>query len=361
MSRSVFAAGTLLAALFLGGCATNPRFATETPSEKITGEAVCEVPQHWKALALEGVDAQSLKSARQVQIKIPAQWVGDALGWFVESAEDSRSMEHFPRYAWQTLVIDGSNGKKRFFPAIMKNPLTLPYLTVVLHDSESAAGQEVQAYVLSGAQTKLLTATGDVLALPKAKDCLGLVDAEFLKSFPSSVALSQASARLVASIQADFPKSASLDDGKVYSLSQLAMNKKVIGDLRQVTPDERAAERGATIAVSPFSPVPTIVTGAIALGQRVFGEERYVGPFGERQYSPPEAKAALLKMTRGYNSLKRELEGMAGVPYSADLSFRLDFDGRKSGWEIGELLAFQVEEAWERLERLKERARSRKR
>ncbi|MGB4833620.1 MAG: hypothetical protein WBP40_01160 [Candidatus Moraniibacteriota bacterium] len=360
MLQKSFVAGMLLAMLFLGGCATNPRFATETPSGKITGEAACEVPQHWKALALEGVDTRSLTDAVVVQVRIPAQWIGDALGWFVESAEDSHSQQHVPRYAWSALVTDGQNGEKQFFPAIMKNPLTTPYLTVVINDPEVKAGQEREVYVLSGAYTRLLTTSGDRSTLPRVKDCLRLVDAEFYRSFPSRAVMSVAPAKLITSIRADFPQQSRQSDGKVYSLSPMALNPKVVGSLRQVTAGERAAERGATIAFSPISWVPTVVTGGIALGQMAFGEERYAGPFGERMYSAPEAKAALTRMMRGYNSLKGELETILRIPYSDDLSLRLDFEGRKSGWEIGEVLAFQIEEAWTVLERLKERAQSRR-
>ena len=55
------------------GCATNPHFKTELPSSKIVGEDVCEVPQHWKALALEGVDTRSLSRAVVVQVRIPSE------------------------------------------------------------------------------------------------------------------------------------------------------------------------------------------------------------------------------------------------------------------------------------------------
>lgn len=361
MSRKFSVAGILLAMLFLGGCATNSRFATETPSAHITGEAVCEVPQHWKALALEGVDTRLLAQATVVQVKVPAEWVGDALGWFVESAEDSRSMQHYPRHVWQALVIDGSNGEKRFFPAIMKNPLTSPYLTVVINDPAVKANQGLHVYVPSGAYTKLLTVSGERLMLPRSKDCLGLVNAEFVRDFPSRAVTVTAPAKTITSIRADFSKSSLQSDGKVYSLSPIVLTPKVVGDLRQVTAGERLAERGATISVNPISAIPTVVSGVIIAGQAAFGEERYVGPFGERLYTPQEAKAALVQMTRGYNSLKRELEMIVGVPYSADLSLRLDFEGRKSGWEIGEMLAFQIEDAWTVLDRLKERAQTRRR
>lgn len=353
----VILAGLVLA--FMAGCATNnPRFQTETPSDQITGEKVCEVPQHWKALALEGVDTRKLTQATVVQIRIPAEWIGDALGWFVER-DDGRAMEHYPRYVWQTIMVDGS-GKQLRFPAIMKNPLIAPYLTVVINDPTVRPSQEAMAYVLSGAHTKLLTVAGDRLALPHSQDCLKLVDAEFIRSFPSQAVVSVAPERLLAGIRADFTKPSLQSDGQVYSIHPMALNKSVVGDLRQVTRGERTMERGATIAVSPVSPLPTLISGGVALAFHVLSEERYAGPFGERLYSSLEAKAALGRMTRSYNVYKRELETVLGVPYSAELVLHLDFAGQKSGWEIGDMLALQVEAAWKVLERLQERAQYRR-
>lgn len=347
--------GLVLAVLVLGGCATpNPRFETVTPSSQITGEARCEPPQHWKALALEGVDTRSLTQASVVQIRIPAEWIGDALGWFVEG-DDSHTLQHYPRYTWQALVIDERTGKQQWFSAIMKNPLTSPYLTVLITDPNIRAGQEVQVYVPSGAYTKLLTTAGDRLRLPSGKDCLGLVDAAFVRSFPSRAVTSQAPAQLLASIRADFSKPSLQSDGKVYSLNPLVLNRHAIGDLRQVTKGERLMENGATVAVSPVSPWPTVISLGVAAGSYFLSKERYVGPFGERMYSSLEAQAALGRITRNYNVLKHELERRAGVSRSRDLSIHLDFSGHKAGWEIGEMIALQVEAAWAMLDRLEGR------
>lgn len=353
----VFLAGLVLA--FMAGCATNnPRFETTTSSSQITGERVCEVPQHWKALALEGVDTRKLTQATVVQVRIPAEWIGDALGWFVER-EDGRAFEHYPRYTWQTIVIE-ENGRQLHFPAVMKNPLIVPYLTVVISDPSVQAGKGVAAYVLSSAHTKLLTTAGDRLSLPKGQDCLDLVNTEFIRTFPSQAVTIKAPERLLAGIRGDFSKPSLQSDGKVYSLHPMALNKSVVTDLRQVTRGERVMERGATIAVSPISPIPTLISGGVALASYAFSEERYVGPFGERLYTSLEAQAALGRMTRSYNSYKRELETILGVPYSNDLVLHLDFEGRKSGWEIGELLTLQVEAAWMVMERLEERAKHRR-
>lgn len=352
----VFLAGLVLA---LAGCATNnPRFNTVTPASHITGEKVCEVPQHWKALALEGVNTQTLTEAMVVQIRIPAEWIGDALGWFVES-EDGRAMEHYPRYTWQTIVMDGE-GKQFHFPAIMKNPLVEPYMTVVINGHQFKPRQDVTVYVLSGAHTKLLTVTGDRLTLPRNQDCLKVVDAAFTRSFPSRAVTSRAPVQLLAGIRSDFSKPSLQSDGLAYSIHPMVLRKNVVGDLRQVTRGERAMERGATIAVSPFSPIPTLISGGVALASYALSEERYVGPFGERLYSSPEARAVLGRMTRSYNAYKQWLETTLGVPYSGDLTFHLDFDGQKSGWEIGGILALQVEAAWKVLERLQERVQYRR-
>lgn len=343
------------------GCATNPRFADDTlPASHITGEKVCEVPQHWKALALQGVNTKTLEKASVVQVRVPPEWVGDALGWFVEG-EETRTMEQYPRYIWQALVINERTGKKQFFSAIMKNPLISPVLTVIITDPEIRGGEELNVYVLSGAYTKLLTVSGDMLQLPSGKDCLGLVDAEFLRMFPSKARAVEvrdtgAGAGLLAGIRGDFPTPTLQSDGQVYSLNSMALNRKVAGDLRQVTPKERLAESGVKI---PFPPEP--VTLGI-LGVQVLynaNNEKYAGPFGERLYSAGEANAALKRYLRGYNALKGDLEIRLGVTPSESVSFDLDFSGRKSGWEIGEGLAWRVQELWQQLNPLKERVQSR--
>lgn len=336
------------------GCATNVRFAGDTlPSGRITGEKVCEVPQGWKASALQGIDTRSLTKATVVQVKVPPEWMGDSLGWFVEGAEE-RTLEHYPRHVWQALVID-QRGKKQFVPAIMRNPLESPVLTVVITDPEVQAGDEVSVYVPSGAYTKLLTTTGDMLRLPNGKDCLGLVDVEFLRSFPSPAVTLQASESLLTGIRRDYSKPSLQSDGVVYSIDPMVLNPRVVGALRQVRQGERIAERGMPIAFPPG--IGTAISIGVALAST--GDDEYAGPFGERQYSPPEVVAALARPLRGYNSLKERLEITLGLPATREASIRLDFEGRKSGWEIGEMMASQVTPLWETLSRLKERFLSR--
>lgn len=351
----VILAGLILA---LAGCATNnPRFQTETPSDQITGEKVCEVPQHWKALALEGVDTRKLTQATVVHVRIPAEWIGDALGWFV-AGEDTRLLDHYPRLSWTALVTN-RDGKQFRFPAVIKNPLVAPYLTVVMNDQLVRPGEKVTVYVPSGAVTRLLTTAGDRLRLSSGQDCLEMVTTEFIRTFPSELIARSASTALLTEIRTDFPRPGLHDDGKIYANHRL-VNRYVVGDLRQVNRVERTAERGAPVALSPLTPIPTAITGIVNLGAHVLSEERYAGPFGERLYSATEARAALTSMLRGYNRERRDLEQKAGVPYSSDLSFNLDFEGRKSGWEIGEMIALQVEEAWKVLGRLQERAQYRR-
>lgn len=349
-SRILRALCAIVVAL-LTGCATNVRFAgDELPSGSITGEKVCEVPQHWKALALQGVDTRSLTKATVVQVRIPPEWIGDALGWFVEG-EETRTVEQYPRFTWQALVID-QRGKQQFFPAIMKNPLTSPVLTIIIPLGRGMpAGEEVDVYVPSGAYTKLLTTTGEMLRLPKAKDCLGLVDAEFVRSFPSRARVLEASESLLASIRADFPKPSLQDDGLVYSHSVLGLNKQVVGDLRQVTQGERIAERGMSVAIP--SVIGTAISVTMALAST--GNDEYVGPFGERSYSAGEANVALGRYLRGYNTLKNDLEYQLGIPSSPDVPSNLNYSGRKSGWEVGEEVVPRVKALWESLNHLKER------
>lgn len=362
LQRITFAAGTLLAALILGGCATNVRFNTETPTSNITGEPVCEVPQHWKALTLEAVNTQVLTDARVVQIRIPAEWIGDALGWFVEKVGDSNSMQHFPRLTWKAFYIEPHTGEKRFFPASMLNPLTNPYLTGLITDPSIKAGQVLQVYVLSGAHTKLLTATGERPTLPDSLNCLRDVNADYSRLVPSPVLVETATAMLLESIRRHFPKPGEYEDGVIYSSSRLALSSpKVVGDIRRVTRAERTAKRGAELVVFLGSPVPTVISGVVNGVAHVSSQGgEYFGPFGERLYSPPELKAALREMTKEYNMRKRDLERKLGVPYSSDLTLYLDLERPRSGWEIGEMLALQVEEAWRVLERLKERTMSRR-
>lgn len=332
------------------GCATNARFTGDTlPSGKITGEQQCEVPQGWKASALQGVDTRFLTKATVVQVPVPPQWIGDALGWFVEGAEE-RTLEPYPRHVWQALVID-QRGKKQFVPAIMRNPLESPVLTVVITDPEMRAGEEVNVYVPSGASTKLLTMTGDMLRLPAGKDCLGLVDADFVRSFPSQATVLQASESLLSSIRRDYSKPSLQSDGVVYSIDPLVLNPDVVGTTRHVTQGERIAARGLPIAIPPGP--GTVISVGIALAST--GGDQYFGPFGERQYSAPEAHAALARSLRGYNTLKERLEVALRLRTSRNATIHFDFDGRKSGWEIGEGIAPQVSELWEKLNRLKER------
>lgn len=343
------------------GCATNRQFADDKlPATHISGEDVCQLPQSWKALALSGVDTRSLTKARVVQIKIPAEWVGDTLGWFVEG-EDTRTSEQYPRYGWQVLEVNEHTGEKRFFPAVMENPLTFPVLTVLITDPSVQDGQELNVYVLSGAHTKLLTVSGDMLRLFPGKGCLEMVNGEFVRMFPSKARAVEiketgAGARLLARIRKDFATSARLSVDEVYSLHSMALNPRVVGSLRQVTRTERTKERGAPIAVSLVAPVQSLlISGGVVLFQHLSSDELYAGPFGERQYSAPEAEVALKRYLRDYNMQRRELETRLGIPSSDDTPFNLDFDGRKSGWEIGEGLAPRIRELWQELNRLKER------
>jgi hypothetical protein len=340
----------------LAGCATNRQFADDKlPATHISGEEFCQLPQSWKALALSGVDTQSLTRARVVQIKIPAEWVGDTLGWFVEG-EDTRTSEQYPRYGWQALVVNERTGEKRFFPAVMENPLTFPVLTVIITDPSVQDGEELNVYVSSGAHTKLLTVSGETLRLFPGKGCLEMVDSEFVRQFPSKaraieITENGAGARLLARLRKDFTTPARFSVDEVYSLHSMALNPRVVGDLRQVTLRERTAERGLPLS---FPPGPGT---AISLGVAFYhaSDERYTGPFGERQYSAPEASVALKRYLRAYSLQRRELETRLRIPSSGDHSFNLDFDGRKSGWEIGEGLAPRIRELWQELNQLKER------
>lgn len=343
----------------LTGCATNPRFATELPSNQISGENVCEVPQHWKALALPDVDTRKLSRVVIAQVKIPPEWIGDALGWFVES-QDNRSdtYTHYPRYVWDALMVNQPTGEKKIFPAIMttRNPLISRYLTVVITDPAIRGGEELDVYLLSGAHTKLLTVSGDMHWLPAGKGCLDGVDAEFLRTYPSKVQVLEvkkdvgAGAKFLSRIQMDYPQPSLQSDGTVYSISPMALNPQVVGDLRQVTLRERIAERGMPIVIPP-NPMT-----AVTLGMAFYGasQERYTGPFGERLYTAMEAEAALAQALRDYNGLRHEREEQLGLPFSENASLSFDFSGRKSGWEIGQGIAYQVSEMWEELDHLKE-------
>jgi|GEM_PF-4125006 len=343
-----------LVCVAFAGCATNVRFAgDELPSGKITGEEQCQVPQHWKALALQGVDTRSLEAATIVQVEIPPEWVGDTLGWFVEGEED-RTMEQYPRQTWQAIVID-QRGKKRFFPAVMKNPLTSRVLSVLIPGAVIPAGETVTVYVPSGAYTKLLTTTGEMLRLPSGKDCLGLVNEDFVRSFPSPAQVLPAGDSLIAALRADFPKSSRQRDGVVYSHSLLGLNKQVIGDLRQVTQGERIAQRG--LQINPLNLVGTGI--GVGITMVMTASDHYVGPFGERQYSVSEMQAALGRYLKAYNASKERLEIALAIPIESNATIRLDFSGRKSGWEIGALVAPQVSVLWEALDQLKERFLSR--
>lgn len=357
MKSRIFRALCAIVVALLTGCATNVRFAgDQLPSGKITGEQACEVPQHWKALALQGVDTRSLTKATVVQVRIPPEWIGDALGWYVESDLDEKTMVHYPRLSWQALVVD-RHGKQHVFPAAMRNPLDpaqsqgVPVLTVLIPNGVIPAGEEVTVYVPSGAYTKLLTTGGDLLRLPVGKDCLGLVNAEFVRSFPSRATVLLAGESLLASIRVDFPTPSLQDDGLVYSHNLMGLNPQVVGNLRQVNREERIGERGAY--GSPLDPVGTAIGAGIAI--IATSEDKYVGPFGERLYSSGEALAALGNYLKGYNTLKEKLERTLGIPSIGNAVIHLDYSGRKSGWVIGEMIAPQVTVLWETLDQLKAR------
>lgn len=348
LTRLILAMITCVA---FAGCTVIPRMTgDELPSGSLTGEKVCEVPQHWKALALTGVDTQKLQKATVIQVRIPPEWIGDALGWFVESDQDDRAMEHYPRSTWPALVID-QRGKQQFFPAVMKNPLTSPVSTVIIPEGVIPAGEEVTVYVLSGAYTKLLTMTGDMLRLPAGKDCLGLVDAEFVRMFPSQATVMSVDERLLGKIREDFPLVTKQDDGVYYSHSRLGFNEQVAGDMRRVRHGERMAEKGVHIA--PLNPAGTGI--GIGVTAMMTADDAYFGPFGERLYSASEAQTAFRHYLRGFNTLQEQLAVALDDTPARSANIRLEFTGRKSGWEIGEMAASQVLVLWETMDLLKAR------
>lgn len=344
----------------LAGCASNPQFKTELRSGKITGEGVCELPQHWKALALEGVDTDKLSRATVVQIKAPPEWLGDTLGWFV-AAEDDRSLEHYPRQTWQAMVVDDVTGEKKFFPAVMKNPLASPFITVILPPQTAKNGEVKNVYVLSGARTKLLTVSGDLLPLRLGKDCLAVVDAEFLRSYPSTAQAvelderGEFGGRFFASLRGDYPKRALQPDGTIFSINPAVLNRRAVGDLRQVTWGERAKERGFQLPI-PYTAVGTIGLGiSVGIASYRASKEIYVGPYGEREYTAEEARAALKKPLREYSRLLRDLQGHVGVRQDQeDVSMQMEFEGRKTGWEIGWDMTSRVKEMRKAIERLED-------
>jgi len=256
-------------------------------------------------------------------------------------------------------MVNQRTGEMKFYPAVMKNPLVSPYFSVVITDPVVQDGDELNVYVLSGAHTKLLTVSGDMLWLAAGKDCLGRVNTEFLQVYPSKVRGLEVlrdvgkDPKLLSGIQTDFPDPSLQSDGKVYSVNRLALNPQVIGDLRQVTLSERIAERGLPIVIPPG------IATAVTVGVALYGasQERYTGPFGERLYSAKEAEAALKQSLRGYNGLRHEIEEQLGTPSSENVSLNFDFSGRKPGWEIGQEIAYQVSEMWKELYYLKELVR----
>lgn len=346
----------LFTVTFLYGCAApHPQMAmgTDLPPQKITGEKVCEVPQHWKSQALQGLDTRKpITSGTIAQFEMAPELIGDALGMFVESEDSTqREYDHYPRWTWPVLFVNATGGQ-RMYSAVSKNPLRSRYLTAVIPDlrkSEVAAGH---LYLLSGAMTKIFTAQGIGLPLPIGVDCLKGIDAEFIRNFqskPERLADAWAYPEITDRIRQDFPRTSFPGDGNTYALAETAWNPKFTGSLRQVTDEERSAERGHQIIVLPFG-LPTL---ASFFGGKIVAtlNQVHFGPFGERAYSAYEAGEALRNRLVRYRTALDALEKQLGVK-NGPPEFVLAFSGKKSGWEIGEELAPTVREFWERYEAL---------
>lgn len=350
----------LLFALFvvatLQGCATNPRFETSLPSESLSGEKVCEVPQHWKALALSGVNTMELSRATIVQVKMPAEWVGDSLGWAVPVGE--REVKYLPRLVWTAMLVT-SSGEKRFYPAISKNPLINPYLTVVIPDLTVREVEGRALVILSGAQTKALTTKGEIVSLRSDKDCISALDSEFFREFPSvvrgAVDVRGKDSAILRDLQKSFPWPIQLEQS--YSLHSEIISPEVMGDVRQVTFGERFREQGGGRITFPLG-VGTLINNGVPAVLAI--EERYVGPFGERQYTVEEVGMLMANRLKGYTAYVRDLESRLGKKESNVPGFTLAFEGSLSGWTLVRDLVLDIEDMWSRVEDLREAIRNKK-
>ncbi|MDP3957133.1 MAG: hypothetical protein Q8Q10_01355, partial [bacterium] len=326
---------------------------TDLPSQKIAGEKICEVPQHWKSQAVQGLDTRKpIATGTIAQFEMAPELVGDALGMFVEGMDPTqRDYDHYPRFTWPILFVSVT-GEQRMYSAVSKNPLRSRYLTAIIPDmrrSEVAAGH---LYLLSGAMTKIFTAQGAGLPLPIGVDCLKGINAEFIRNFPSKperLADAWAYPEITDRIRQDFPRTSFPGDGNTYALAETAWNPKFTGSLRQVTDDERSAERGHQVVVFP----PGWATIASYFGGKIMAtlNQVHTGPFGERAYSAYEAGEALRNRLVQYHRAFEALEKQLGVKNDPP-DFVLALSGKKSGWEIGQELAPTVRESWERYEAL---------
>lgn len=347
----------IAASAALSGCATNPRFDTSLSSNRISGEGVCEVPQHWKALALEGVRTSDLSRATVVQVAMTPEWIGDALGWPVPI--NDREVRYLPRLVWSALLVTKS-GEQRFYPAIAKSPLINPYFTVVIPDRSAAEVNDGdRIIILSGAHTKALTTKGDTVSLRADKNCISAIDEGFFNDFPSpasgAVDLSGDHA-IIRDIKKKFlwPKRS---DGVVYSVHSDAMSPEVFGDVRQATYGERFRSHGGGKVSLPIGALPAAVVVGNLLNNVVPAvqafDERYVGPFGERQYSAEEAGMILASSFRQYSTYVHDLERRLGreeTPLAAPV---VSFEGSRSGWQIARDLYLDIEDMWSRVEALR--------
>ncbi len=332
----------LCVVLTLTGCAMNPRFETSLPSESIAGEGTCEVPQHWKALALTGVNTRELERATIVQVRLTPEWVGDSLGWLVASGE--REVKYLPRLTWQAILVT-KTGEKRFYPVVAKNPLTNPFFTVVIPDLRAKEVNGSRLVILSGAHTKVLTLQGETASLRAGKDCLDSLDETFFQMFPSTVvgaAEVTTDHPVLSDLRKLFPWTVRIE-GENYSLHENGFTPDVMGDVRQATYAERFRAQGGGKISFPLG-VGTAISNAIPAVLAV--QERYVGPFGERQYSREEAQGLLAARFAAYASYVRDLENRLGKAPQSLPELSLAFQGERSGWQIAWDLFLDLEDMW---------------
>lgn len=334
----------------LTGCAMNPRFETSLPSDQITGEKVCEIPQHWKALALTGVNTrEELPRATIVQVRLTPEWVGDSLGWPVPFGE--REVKYLPRLVWQALLVT-KTGEKRFYPAVAKNPLVNPYFTVVIPDLSVSEVKGSQLLILSGAHTKVLTLQSETISLRGGKDCVDSIDEAFFRMFPSTVvgaAEVKGDHPVLNDLRKVFPWPINIT-GEQYSLHADVLTREAMGDVRQATYGERFRERGGGKISFPLG-VGTAISNAVPALLAI--QERYVGPFGERQYSPEEAAYLLAARLRSYSAYVHEMEDRLGKPAKSLTEFSLAFEGERSGWQVANDLFLDIEDLWSYAETLR--------
>ncbi|MBP7060684.1 MAG: hypothetical protein KBA91_01750 [Candidatus Moranbacteria bacterium] len=335
----------------LTGCAMNPRFETSLPSDQITGEKVCEIPQHWKALALTGVNTrEELSRATIVQVRLTPEWVGDSLGWPVPFGERGE-VKYLPRLVWQAFLVT-KTGEKRFYPAIAKNALTNPYFTVLIHDLTANEVNGSQLLILSGAHTKVLTLQSETVSLRGGKDCVDSIDEAFFRMFPSTV-VGAAEVRgdhpVLSDLRKVFPWPINIA-GEQYSLHADVLTREAMGNVRQTTYTERFVERGGGRISFPLG-VGTAINNAVPALLAI--QERYVGPFGERQYSPEEAAYLLAARLRSYSAYVHEMEDRLGKPAKSLPEFSLAFEGERSGWQVANDLFLDIEDLWSYAETLR--------